>query len=407
MLSENTITIVKATVPVLKENGLDITRRMYQILFRNEEIKALFNQSHHGETGSQPRSLAVSVLAYAENIDNLGALGPMVERITQKHRALNILPEHYPYVGKALIQAIREVVGPGEEVIAAWTEAYGFLAELLIGEEQKLYDATRSQPGGWTGYRPFVIDRIVPESETIASFYLKTADGGALMGFQAGQYLTFLFDIPGRGRMVRNYSLSCAPNPDFYRISVKREGAPFGAPDIPAGIVSNWLHDSAGPGTVLQVSAPAGDFVLRPERNRPVVLLSGGVGLTPMMSMLETIVAHHPGLPTWYIHGTLNGHHHAMRDHVRDLASRHENIRTITFYLAPDEQDVQGRDYDRPGLITVGWVADTVPTAEADFYVCGPRAFMRAAAIGLTKRGVGPDRFHYEFFGPSDELLAA
>ena len=154
-LSVSTISTVKATVPALEPHGLDITRRMYRRMFQNENIREMFNQSHHGETGSQPKALAGAVLAYASNIDNLGVLGGAVERIAQKHVALNILPEHYPHVAEALLGAIKDVLGDAatDEVIAAWGEAYWFLAELLIGREATIYRELASAPGGWNGWR--------------------------------------------------------------------------------------------------------------------------------------------------------------------------------------------------------------------------------------------------------------
>ncbi|UEM05114.1 NO-inducible flavohemoprotein [Skermanella rosea] len=409
MLSAKTVQVVKATVPALKDKGLDITRRMYQILFRNEEIRDLFNQSHHGETGSQPRSLALAVLAYAENIDRLEVLGPMVERIAQKHVALSILPEHYPHVGTALLQAIRDVLGPAatDEIMEAWAEAYGFLADVLIGREQVIYGEQAAQPGGWTGYRDFVIDRVTAESDIIKSFYLRPADGGALMDFKPGQYLTFRFDLPGHGSVVRNYSLSCAPGADHYRISVKREPAPAGNPAAGPGLVSGFLHDHGAPGTVLKVAAPAGDFFLDdPVAERPVVLLSGGVGLTPMVSMLDSIVAAGAGRPTLFVHGTRSGAHHAMKDHVRTVAATHPGVKAVTFYEQPRPQDVPGRDFDHAGVITPEWLRRAVPHTDADFYFCGPKPFMRLLARTLTDLGVDRDRLHYEFFGPADELYA-
>jgi len=282
-LQPRTISTVKATAPVLREHGLEITQRMYELLFQDEQIKRLFNQSHHRGVGTQPRSLAGAVHAYAANIDRLEELGPAVERIAQKHVALNIVPEHYPAVGRALIGALGDVLGQAatEEVVAAWTEAYEFLAQILMRREQELYAQRAAAPGGWLGWREFVVDRVVPESEVITSFYLVPQDGGPIMAFKPGQYLTFQLDIPGHGQVVRNYSVSCAPGQDYYRISVKREGAPDDAPDAPAGLASNYLHDQASPGTVVRVSAPAGDFFLDDQNSRPLVLLSGGVGLTP------------------------------------------------------------------------------------------------------------------------------
>lgn len=405
MLSERTIAIVKQSVPALREHGLAITRNMYPRLFENAEIRGMFNETHQRD-GSQPRALAASVLAYAENIDNLGALSEAVERIAQKHVALNILPEHYPHVGRALLAAIADVLGEAAtpEVLAAWGEAYQALADVLIGREAALYRADAEAEGGWIGWRDFVVERVVPESEIITSFYLAPQDGGPVMAFQPGQYLTFRLDIPGHGHAVRNYSISCAPGQSQYRISVKREGSPAGQPDAAPGLVSTYLHDQVRPGQLLEVSAPAGEFFLDDTSERPVVLLSGGVGLTPMVSMAETIAARQPARPTWYIHGTYCGAHHAMRDHVRALAASHPEMRAVTFYERPRAEDVKGRDYDETGRISVEWLARHVPMAEADFYFCGPKPFLALFATGLRAAGVAAERIHYEFFGPADEL---
>src|SRR3982751_6316153 len=159
-LSGKTIDLVKATVPALETHGLAITQRMYERMFQNPDIRDLFNQSHHGETGSQPRALAAAVLAYAQNIDNLSALAPAVERIAQKHVGLNILPEHYPHVAEALLGAIKDVLGAAatDEILAAWGEAYWFLAHVLIGRERAIYTSLAAAPGGWNGWRPFRIE---------------------------------------------------------------------------------------------------------------------------------------------------------------------------------------------------------------------------------------------------------
>lgn len=407
-LSAETIAIIKATVPALEAHGLAITQTMYGHLFKDEEIRELFNQSHQGASGSQPRALAAAVLAYARNIDNLGALAPAVERIAQKHAGLNILPEHYPYVANALLKAIGEVLGAAatDEILKAWGEAYWFLAELLIGREAEIYRTQAAAPGGWAGWRDFVIDRVVAESEIIRSFYLRPADGGTVIRHQPGQYLTFKLNLPGRGVVKRNYSISSAPSDTEYRITVKREPSPADRPDAPAGLASNWLHDEAAAGTILQVAPPAGDFVLAAGEG-PIVLISGGVGLTPMVSMLETLVQERADLPTWYVHGTQNGRVHAMGGRIRELQAANEEIRTARFYAEPDAADVRGVHYDHDGFISVDWLQANTPFDEAVFYLCGPKPFLRALVPQLAAAGVDSARIRYEFFGPPDENLAA
>ncbi len=300
-LEDRTIDLVKATVPALEAHGLAITQRMYERMFQNPEIRDLFNQSHHGETGSQPKALAAAIVAYARNIDNLGVLASRVERIAQKHVGLSIRPEHYPFVAEALLGAIKDVLGDAatDEILAAWGEAYWLLADVLIARERTIYRELAAAPGGWNDWRDFMVESTHPDSEIIRSFHLAPADGGPVLRHRPGQYLTFALDLPGTGLVKRNYSISCGPNDRSYRISVKREAAP----NAPAGLASNWLHDQAGSGTRLRVAPPAGEFFLDEESSRPVVLMSGGVGLTPMVSMLEAIVQSGRGRPTWFIHG--------------------------------------------------------------------------------------------------------
>jgi len=399
-LSDHTIALVKATVPALETKGLEIVEEMYARMFRNAEIRDLFNQSHHGDAGSQPRALTGAILAYASNIDNLAALAPAVERIAQKHVGLQIRPEHYPHVGEALLGAIKTVLGDAAstEILSAWGEAYWFLANILIAREDRIYSAQREAPGGWNGWRDFRIESIVQESSVIRSFILHPADGAPVMTFKPGQYLTFWLEIPGHAPVKRNYSISSAPNRQSYRISVKRE---------PHGLASGWLHDQARQGSLLKVGAPAGEFYLDPNPVRPVVLLSGGVGLTPMVAMLESLVEQGAKVPVHYIHGTHNRETHAMRDQVRRLATSAANVRVTDFHQTPLDDEVAGRDYDRAGLITDEWLTGHTPTDQADYFICGPRPFLRAAVTALSLAGVASERIHYEFFGPADELIAA
>ncbi|VTZ26302.1 Flavohemoprotein [Methylocella tundrae] len=403
-LSAKTIAIVKSTVPALRTHGLDITRRMYERLFQDAPIRALFNQSHQGTAASQPVALANAVLAYAENIENLGALAPAVERIAQKHVALRILPEHYPFVAAALLGAIKDVLGAAatEEVISAWGEAYWFLADVLIGRETVISADLAAAPGGWTGWRDFVVDRVERESDVIKSFYLRPADGRAVLRHRPGQYLTFEADIPGSGLVKRNYSISSAPDDRHYRVTIKREAAP----GAPAGLVSNWFHDYVGIGDALKIAPPAGDFALDVADDRPVVLLSGGVGLTPMVSMLETIARDCPDRRAWYVHGALNGAVHAMGSHVKSLAKSFGGAVT-TFYAEPATTDVRGVHFDEHGMINVDWLKTNTPIAEAVYYLCGPRPFLRSLVRELYALGLPADRVRYEFFGPAEELLTA
>ncbi len=313
-LSTETIALVKATVPALAAHGSVITKTMYRKLFVHEDIRALFNHANQGDGGAQVHALAAAILAYAQNIENLGALTPVVERVAHKHIGYHILPEHYPFVADALLDAISEVLGEAAtpEIIEAWGEAYWFLAEILKAREGAIREEIVHLEGGWNGWRKFVVADKIRESSVITSFVLQPADGDAVLRHRAGQYLTFRFGPAGEPTMKRNYSISCAPNGDHYRISVKREVDGKGG--------SRFLHDHISVGDTLEATPPAGEFFLPDAPQRPVVLLSGGVGLTPMISMIETIAADHPGLATHYVHGTMSSATHAMDNHVKSLA---------------------------------------------------------------------------------------
>lgn len=393
-LSPQTIAIVQATVPALADHGAAITGAMYRRLFQDPEIAALFNTANQ-QNGAQLHALATAILAYARNIENLAALGPAVERIAQKHIGYAIKAEHYPHVATALLGAIAEVLGEAAtpEILAAWGEAYWFLADILKGREAAIRAEIMTHDGGWTDWRRFVVTERKDESEGIASFILKPEDGGRVLRHRAGQYLTLRFDAAGRPGLKRNFSISCGPNDDHYRITVKRQAD---------GGASAFLHDEAVPGTVIELTPPAGDFFLADAPDRPIVLLSGGVGLTPLVSMLEQIAAVHPGVPIWYVHGTASRATHALDAQVRALAARHGGTKVATFYERRDEADEA-----EAGLITIDWLKANTPFVEADYYLCGPRPFLRSFVSGLVAAGVPATQVHYELFGPTDEVLAA
>ncbi|MDQ0512487.1 NO-inducible flavohemoprotein [Ancylobacter amanitiformis] len=400
-LSETTIALVKATVPALADHGPAITRAMYARLFRDAPIRDLFNHANQGEGGSQVHALAAAILAYARNIDNLGALTPVVERIAHKHIGYHILPEHYPFVATALLDAIADVLGDAAtpDILAAWGEAYWFLADVLKARELDIRTDIEARAGGWNGWRRFRVAQKTRESEVVASLVLEPADGGAVIRHRPGQYLTFRLPLPGGAQAKRNYSISCAPNDVRYRICVKREAAGQGG--------SRFLHDEVKIGDVLDATPPAGDFFLPDEPARPVVLLSAGVGLTPMVSMLEAIATSYPDVEAHYVHGALNSSTHAMDRHVRTLARQHGRTAVSTFYSEPGPTDAIGCSHDHEGFISVNWLERNTPFTASDFYLCGPKPFLRKLVRDLSQAGVAPDRLHYEFFGPADELLAA
>lgn len=407
MLSEKTIDIIQRITPAVAANAETITRRFYQLMFSgNPEVKAYFNQAHQ-HSGGQQRALAGAICAYFANINNLEALGPAVNLIAHKHCSLGVQPEHYPIVGKHLLAAIRDIMGEAasDEVLAAVAEAYQVLADVCIQREREIYQQQRSVAGGWNGYRKFVVDQKVPESEIITSFYLRPADKEELPPFEPGQYVTVRIEHPKTPTSPRNYSLSDRPGVGHYRISVKRE--PSLTDGAPEGLISNYLHDNVRVGDELELGPPCGEFTLAPEScEGPVVMLAGGIGVTPLLSMAKALVAHDSPAPLYFLQAARNSRVHALGQEVRALA-REGNVKTHILYDEPLEDDLARGRCDGVGVIQMEWLQEWAPLDEATFYFCGPKPFMQSIYGGLRSLGVEDDRLHFEFFGPRQEITAA
>lgn len=258
----------------------------------------------------------------------------------------------------------------------------------------------------WEGYRAFVVDRREAESDTVMSFYLMPQDGGEVPAHRPGQSLGFALDVPGRMTpVIRNYTISdSAKGAGHYRLSIKREPAPADQPDLPPGVSSNFFHDHVDVGSVLQVRAPSGEFALRPEGKGPVVLLSGGVGCTPMIAMLNAIVDSGSTRDVWFVHGVRNGREHAFAEHVREIAAAHDNIHAHVCYSRPDADDALGADYDTQGHVTADLLRELLPDTSPQFFLCGSTPFMKSLYNGLVDWGVDEFQIVYEFFGNACEL---
>jgi nitric oxide dioxygenase len=387
------------------EHGESLTRHFYQRMFDEDPgVKAFFNPAHQ-HSGTQQRALAAAICAYAQHIENPGELASAVALIAHKHASLQILPAHYPIVGKHLLASIREVLGEAatDDVINAWAEAYGVLAGLFVQKEEGIYEGHR-ELHGWSGFRPFVIKKRVQESATITSFHLSPRDGGGLSAFQPGQYLTVRVPTMDGSTTMRNYSLSNSSGEGHYRISVKREPATIA--DAPDGFVSNYLHHTVEEGGILEVGPPCGVFTLdvNSTTERPLVLLSGGVGITPTLAMLRAAIVHQPTRPIHFLHGALNSQTHAFRDEVTELAAAHQQLRVHVRYSNPLETDLSSGRCHSTGFFDANLIRNEVRTPEADFYYCGPKPFMKAVHQALGSWGVAPDSCHFEFFGPAEAM---
>lgn len=391
MLNADQRAIIKATVPLLETGGEALTTHFYKLMLSEyPQVRPLFNQAHQA-SGDQPRALANGVLMYARHIDQLEQLGGLVGQIINKHVALQILPEHYPIVGSCLLRAIEEVLGKEiatAEVIAAWGAAYGQLAEILIGAEEGLYKQKEEAAGGWRGTREFRLVRREQESSEIVSFYFAPVDGKPVLKAEPGQYIGLQLFIDGAEHR-RNYSLSALCDGKQYRISVKREAG---------GKVSNYLHHEMMVGSTVQLFPPSGDFTLAAS-DRPLVLISGGVGITPTLAMLEAALE--TKRPVHFIHCARNAGVHAFRDWVDGLAQQHPQLKRFYCYA----EDDGSRDANAVGLLSQELLGEWMPgERDVDAYFLGPKGFMAVIKRYLKELGVPQQQSRYEFFGPAAAL---
>ncbi|MHA6847799.1 globin domain-containing protein [Ralstonia syzygii] len=388
MLSEQSKPLIDASVPVLREHGLTITQTFYRNMFASHpELTNLFNMGNQAN-GSQQQSLAAAVFAYAANHGNNAALAPVVGRIVHKHAAVGIRPSHYPIVARHLLGAIAEVLGDAAtpELLAAWDEAYWLLAAELIAAEARLYAHTQSGPDHRQPVR--IIERH-PQAADVVSLTLEAIGEATLADFLPGQYISVQVELAPGVLQQRQYSLSDAPNGRTWRISVKRDAG---------GTVSNWLHDNVRPGEVLLVSQPYGDFVPQLATDNPIVLMSAGVGITPMIATLNTLARRSTARKVVFSHAGRTASHVAHADDLERAAQVLPDFEAHVFLESGEAAAFASRPA-RPGRMTVetflgGEVAD------ADFYLCGPLPFMQAQRAALLASGVPAARIHREVFGP-------
>jgi len=386
--------LIKATVPTLEAAGPILTAHFYKrMLNHHPELKEVFNMGNQAN-GRQKEALAGAVLAYARHIENPQILINVLKGIGNKHVSLGIQPEQYAIVGEHLIASIGEVLGDAasDELLEAWAVAYNQLAAIMSAIEKDMYNANDVKPGAWNGWREFTIKKIVDESIEIKSFYLYPSDGKPIAAYSAGQYISLQVFVEALGlRQPRQYSLSSAFNADYYRISVKREA---GIGDNPGGMVSNTLHRKQEGDTVL-LSAPAGVFALKPV-HAPLVLISGGVGITPMLSMLETN-KHNAQHKTVWVHGCRNAGVHAFKEDVETIAREAHWLETFVFN---EEINDDQSDTIRKGRIDLAMCKESILLENAHYYICGPELFIKAHYESLIKLNVDKQNIFYEEFGP-------
>lgn len=395
MLSAESAAVVRATLPAVAGALDEITTRFYSAMFRDrpELLDGMFNRGNQA-SGAQRRALAGSIAGFATALLDAPDTRPdtLLDRIAHKHAAVGVTDDQYTIVHKYLFGAIAEVLGDAvtPEVAAAWDEVYWLMAGALIGREARLYQDAGVEPGKvwrrWT-----VVERRA-ETPDVVSFLLRPADGRPAPRARAGQYVSVRVLMADGVHQLRQYSLSSDPGGDLRRITVKRV---TGTADAPDGEVSDRLHGQVHEGDELTLSAPFGDVFLDDpaDATAAVVLVSAGIGGTPMTSILAHLNALGSARPVLVLHADRSPADHALRTETVELVGQLPDARAVFWYERPGPEEPDARE----GLMNLEGVE--LPE-NATVFLCGPLPFMRDVRAQLLGAGVPAQRIRYEVFGP-------
>lgn len=392
MLSDQSRTVVEATLPAVADNIEEIARRFYAHMFeaRPELMDGLFNRGNQAQ-GAQQVALAGSVAAFATAVLQDRLPEQLLMRISHKHASLGLRPDQYQVVHDHLFWAIADVLGDAvtPEVAAGWEEVYWLMAELLTSQERGLYSARGVRPE--TVWRDWEVVEKVPETDDVITFKVRRKDDRLVKTSLPGQYVTVKMLMGDGVHQPRQYSLTRADDGEHRHFSVKRvHGA--GTPD---GEVSNLLHDSVGVGDTLTMSLPFGNVVLD-DSGRPPVFISAGMGISPMAGMLSHLVTAASHLPVLLLHADFDESSVALRHQVLADVEALPNASMHVWYENGAESSLPV-DGVHAGLLDLSEVS--LPKS-AIFYLCGPLPFMTAARTALLERGVAARDIQYEVFGP-------
>lgn len=253
-------------------------------------------------------------------------------------------------------------------------------------------------------YRKYKVIRKVKENDLVVSLYLTPIDGAPLTQFMPGQHLMFKLYIPGQEVPVfRYYSFSDTFGPEYYRVSVKKELPPLNNPTLPEGLVSSWLYNCVKEGDILEAKGPLGDFYLNPEDNKPVVLIAGGIGITPLLSMIKSIAKVNPGKMVYFFYGVNGSNDHSFQTELQEIGEAYDNISITTFYNKISIGDIQGVHYNYGGYINIKTILQIAENIHLDYYICGPGGMMTYISEELGKLGVNSDNIHIESFSNQND----
>lgn len=396
LLSPASLDVVRATASVVAANADAITARFYPRMFEaHPELLRVFNQGNQA-TGEQSKALAGSVVAYAVQLIDPDAppFDHVMRRIAYKHVSLGIRPEQYTVVGEHLLAAVGEVLGDAvtPEIAAAWSEVYWLFALQLVAEEARLYREAGIDPNQPT--RQYRVVRRIEETADVISLVLEPVDGDPLPDIAPGQYVSVFVDLPNGDRQPRQYTVSSTAVHTRLQITIRRVRGVNGAPD---GRVSSYLHDQVKVGDILDLSAPAGDFVVTPT-DGPLLLASAGAGITTVLPIVEHIARNQPQRKVVVAHADRRAQDHALRDTVLHLGRELDDFTAYAWYETVDAGDTRSRH----GYMDL---TDVPLPDDVQVFTCGPLPFMRHVRTTLLERGVPATRIRYEVFGP--DLWAA
>mmetsp|Transcript_5645 Transcript_5645/g.5598 ORF Transcript_5645/g.5598 Transcript_5645/m.5598 type:complete len:404 (-) Transcript_5645:2696-3907(-) len=382
--------LIKASIPILEQSGDVLTSKFYNHMLTDfPEVRPFFNESHQKDL-KQPKILAFALLNYAKNIDDLAPLTAFVNQIVVKHVGLQVKPEHYPIVGKCILETMSQLLGPDtatEEFLTAWATAYGNLAQILINAEAEKYKAME-----WDGFRDFKISRIENESKDVKSIYFKAADGGKIAMPKRGQYVCIRFKLPNsETEKSREYSLSQYPSSDEYRISVRL---------VEGGQISPFIHDGLRVGSTIRVSPPAGQFIYREsDVAKPLVLFVGGIGITPLVSMTEKALE--SGRQVYMLNSNRLVETRPFTQWLQSLKKKYgDKFKLIEFISNESEKNLQAIDKLETRRLEAQDFGFVKP--EFDYYMLGPNPYMKFVKGELLRRGVEESDIASEFFGPME-----
>ncbi|HAS41316.1 MAG TPA: NO-inducible flavohemoprotein [Microscillaceae bacterium] len=397
MLTQETIATVKASLPILEKYGHQVTDLFYQQLFqRQPQLRNIFNMTHQKQ-GGQSKVLAQAIFQYIHYIDQLDMLRLIAKNINAKHASLNITPKMYEFLGDVLLSAMQEVLGEyaTPQLMQAWQLAYQQLAQLFIDVEEDLYARREKRSGGFRGKRKFIVVKRVRENQETVSFYLKPASGQRVPDFLPGQYVALTVNIPGAPHQhTRNYSLSDCPGKDYLRITIRRaEG----------GVVSEYFHNHVKVDDIVQLGMPSGTFTLQTS-TRPAMLIAGGIGITPLLSMYKYLSANTSRQGS-LIHCVKDG---SERIFFQEISQYHTHrTKVIAVHAEPLSTEKPEVHYDFGGYLTATILRELMVSPATEFYLCGPPPFMKHTLGLLQTLRVDESNVFYEFFGPEENLVVS